>query len=113
MRPASFKAQASWVETDLVSDLDTSSLFFNRELSLLAFQQRVLDEAKDAANPLLDRLNFLAILSSNLDEFFILRVAVLKQKLASGVAAKSLDGRTGQDLLDAIAATVVRIETEA
>ncbi len=59
-------------------------LYLDRELSLLAFQRRVLEEAEDASNSLLERVKFLSILSSNLDEFFMVRVAVLKQKLSSG-----------------------------
>src|SRR5258705_9495107 len=113
--PAAVRERPSTVEPageelPAVPDLDSPTLFFNRELSLLAFQQRVLDEAKDAANPLLERVNFLSILGSNLDEFFMVRVAVLKQKLASSVAEKSGDGRTGQVLLDAITAMVTGVE---
>ena len=93
--------------------LDSPALFCNRELSLLAFQERVLDEARDEANPLLDRVNFLSILGSNLNEFFMVRVAVLKQRLASGVVDVSPDGTTGQKELDAIAAEVKRIEQAA
>src|SRR5271156_259901 len=63
-------------------------LYVDRELSLLAFQRRVLEEAKDPANALLERVKFLSILFSNLDEFFMVRVAVLKQKAATNV----LDG---------------------
>ena len=91
-----------------VPSLDSPSLFCNREMSLLAFQLRVLEEARDEANPLIERLNFLSILSSNLSEFFMVRVAVLKQSLAA-----SVDGRTGQEQLDAIAAEVTRIENSA
>ncbi len=63
-------------------DLRDPRLYLDRELSLLAFQRRVLEEAEDPSNPLLERVKFLSILSSNLDEFFMVRVAVLKQKLS-------------------------------
>ena len=57
------------------SELNDPSLFVNRELSLLEFQRRLLDEAKDERNPLLERVKFLAILGSNLDEFFMVRIS--------------------------------------
>jgi polyphosphate kinase len=63
--------------------LSDPSLYLDRELSLLAFQHRVLQEAQDAANPLLERVKFLSILFSNIDEFFMVRFAVLKQKAAT------------------------------
>ena len=68
--------------------------FINRELSWLEFNQRVLDEALDESNPLLERLKFFTIVSSNLDEFFEVRIAGLKQEIESGQAERSLDGLT-------------------
>ncbi len=68
----------------------------NRELSLLEFQKRVLEEARDAQNKLLERVKFVSIVSSNLDEFFMVRVAALKQKLEKGSAGsehRRQDGR--------------------
>ncbi len=64
---------------------DDPELYVNRELSLLEFQRRVLEEAQDASNPLLERVKFLSILGSNLDEFFMVRVAGLLNQLESGV----------------------------
>src|ERR1700733_13962317 len=73
---------ASTASPDLTS-LNDPSLYLDRELSLLAFQYRVLQEAQDPANPLLERVKFLSILFSNIDEFFMVRFAVLKQKAAT------------------------------
>jgi len=67
-------------------DLDDPSLYVNRELGLLSFQWRVLEEAQDASNPLLERVKFLAIVGSNLNEFFMVRVASLNAQLDAGIA---------------------------
>src|SRR3954471_7924679 len=69
--------------------LDDPSLYFNRELSWLEFNRRVLDEARDPTVPLLERLKFLAIFGSNLDEFFMVRVGGLQQKVQAGIAIGS------------------------
>ncbi len=69
-----------------------SQLYFNRELSLLEFHARVLEEALDDRNPLLERLKFLSIFSSNLDEFFMIRVSGLKEELEHAASIVSADG---------------------
>jgi polyphosphate kinase len=79
-----------------------SSLYLNRELSWLEFNARVLHEAEDARTPLLERLKFLSIFSTNLDEFYMVRVAGLRRQVAAGVLATSADGMSAQAQLDAI-----------
>ena len=76
--------------------------FLNRELSWLEFNQRVLDEAFDKKNPLLERVKFFCITSSNLDEFFEVRVAGIKQQMESGVVEDSVDGMTATENFRAI-----------
>jgi polyphosphate kinase len=80
-------------------DLQNPSYYFNRELSWLEFNYRVLSEALDERTPLLERLKFLAIFSSNLDEFFMVRVAALKQQVEAGVSKLTPDGRTPEQQL--------------
>jgi polyphosphate kinase len=74
------------------TDLNARELYLNRELSLLAFQRRVLEEAEDESNPLLDRVKFLAILGSNLDEFFMVRVSGLLEQAEAGIVEVGADG---------------------
>jgi polyphosphate kinase len=85
-------------------DLHDPALFTNRELSWLEFNARVLEEARDAFLPVLERLKFVGIVASNLDEFFMVRVAGLKQQAASGVADTPADGLLPGEQLAAIAA---------
>jgi len=82
-------------------ELDSHEFFLNRELTWLSFNSRVLHEAADERNPLLERLKFLAIVSSNLDEFFMKRIGSLKRKVAAGIQDKSADGLTAQQQIDA------------
>lgn len=89
------------VETQPVN-LRDPQYYFNRELSWLEFNHRVLQEAIDARTPLLERLKFLAIFSSNLDEYFMVRVAALKQQVEAQVTKLSPDGRTAQEQLGMI-----------
>lgn len=83
-------------------NLSDPQYYFNRELSWLEFNNRVLHEALDPRTPLLERLKFLAIFSSNLDEYFMVRVAALKQQVEAQVSKLTSDGSTPQQQLDAI-----------
>jgi polyphosphate kinase len=90
---------------DLIADLPElpSDRYNDRELSWLAFNERVLDLARDTKRvPLLERARFLAIFCSNLDEFFMVRVAGLKRRMAAGVAVPSNSGMMPRELMDAI-----------
>ncbi|MGH3994154.1 MAG: RNA degradosome polyphosphate kinase, partial [Pseudonocardiaceae bacterium] len=88
-----------------VVDLRQPDLYFNRELSLLEFNRRVLDQARDDSVPLLERLKFVCIVSSNLDEFFEIRVAGLKQQVALGAAPIGPDRLGPSEQLKRIAET--------
>ncbi|MFM8421367.1 MAG: polyphosphate kinase 1 [Verrucomicrobiota bacterium] len=88
-------------------------VFFNRELSWLEFNRRVLGEARSAGVPWLERLKFFCIAHSNLDEFFEVRVAGLRQEKESGRGGRSPDGRTAGETLEAVAASVRALLREA
>ena len=82
--------------------LDSPELYINRELSLIAFQRRVLEEAADPANPLIERVKFLSIVSSNMDEFFMVRVAGLWQQIENRNHEISKDGKGPSEVLEVI-----------
>lgn len=90
------------MENPLVIDGHATDLYFNRELSWLAFNMRVLEEAQNEAVPLLERVRFLAISASNLDEFYMVRVAGLRTQALAGIQAPSLDGATPTQQLSKI-----------
>jgi polyphosphate kinase len=83
--------------------------YLNRELSWLEFNARVLFEARDSRNPLLERVKFLAIFASNLDEFFQVRIAGLRQQVSAGSAAPAPDGRTAAEQLAAARSRVLEL----
>ncbi len=100
---------------DSVSELDLNNpkWYINRELSMLEFQRRVLGEAKDETNPLLERVKFLSILGSNLDEFFMVRVSGLVKQVDAGVQDLPPDGLTPSEQLAAIRKITGQLMSEA
>jgi polyphosphate kinase len=96
-----------------LTDLRAPSLYVNRELSQLDFQRRVLEEARDDRNPLLERVKFLAIVGSNLDEFFMVRVAGLKKQVDAGVIEWPPDGMTPAEQLAATRKVTQQLMVEA
>lgn len=99
--------------THVTRDLDDPELFINRELSLIDFQRRVLEEAQDSRNPPLERLMFLSFVGSNIDEFFMVRVAGLKRQVKKGVSDPGPDGMSSSEQLRAIRASVIRLNRSA
>jgi len=83
-------------------DLSRPDLYFNRELSWIEFNRRVLDEAADLRHPLLERIKFGAIFTTNLDEFFMIRVSGLREQVAAGLGERSPDGLTPTEQLTAV-----------
>lgn len=94
-------------------DLASPSLYINRELSMLEFQRRVLEEARDEENPLLERLKFLAIFGSNMDEFFMVRVSGIRKQIEANVVKLSEDGLTPREELAVIRKTAQELMHEA
>src|SRR5581483_7053310 len=95
------------------SEFRDPDLYINRELSLLSFQRRVLEEAEDERNPLLERVKFLAIFGSNLDEFFMVRVAGLAAQVEAGSMDVGPDGMSPRAQLVAVRREVKRLLNEA
>src|SRR5436305_13991122 len=89
--------------------LDSPDLYLNPHLSLLAFQRRVLEEARDPSNPLLERVKFISILGSNVDEFFMVRVAGLWQQIETRTTEISMDGRSPAEQLELIRQNVTEL----
>src|SRR6476660_3633921 len=102
-------ANAAPVEKTAPPELDDPRLYVNRELGLLAFQWRVLEEAQDSTNPLLERIKFLSIVGSNLNEFFMVRVASLRAQLDAGIPEFGPDRMSPSAQLVAIRREVKRL----
>ena len=109
------------VSNDLIDDFDEmvtfdvdatlpTDRFLDREISWLSFNQRVLELAEDPDTPLLERANFLAIFASNLDEFFMVRVAGLKRRIATGLAVPTNIGTSPKDVLATINARAYELQ---
>ncbi|NNK95578.1 MAG: RNA degradosome polyphosphate kinase, partial [Desulfobacterales bacterium] len=93
-------------------NLDSPEWFLNRELTWLAFNKRVLAEATDETVPLLDRVFFVAVVGSNLDEFFMKRIGGLKQQVGAGVKKPTVDGMLPQEQIDACQKVVIEVLIE-
>jgi polyphosphate kinase len=100
------------MEEESSAVLSDPSLYNNRELSLLEFNERILEEAQDPSNPILERLRFICIVASNLDEFFEVRVASLKQQRQSNVSAPGPDEMSPGEQLAAISSRVRQMVDE-
>ncbi len=107
------QAQEQQAVPPVPTDLLDASLYINRELSQLEFNRRVLDEARDERNPLLERIKFLAIVDPNLEEFFMVRVGGLRMQKSAGVTDLSIDGRTPVQQLAEIRRQAVKLMQES
>ncbi len=95
--------------TQTIKKFKPNEMFFNRELSWIQFNYRVLEEAQDKNNPLLERLKFCAIFISNLDEFFMIRVAGLKEQINAQLHKKTTDGMTAEEQIHRIYESLIPI----
>src|SRR5512136_2608202 len=100
-------------DLQLAIDLNSPTYFINRELSALGFLHRILEEAMDETNPLLERVKFLAFVGSNLDEFFMVRVAGLKKQVDAGVMDLPPDGLTPAEQLAEIRKVTINLMKDA
>jgi polyphosphate kinase len=96
-------------EPEPPSDLENPKLYDNRELSWLSFNERVLELAEQSSEPLLERLNYSSIVTSNLDEFFMIRVAGLHDQVDAGLSDPGPDGRTPSQVIDELRARIVEL----
>jgi polyphosphate kinase len=94
------------------NELERPELYLNRELSLIEFNRRVFEEAKDPRHPLLERVKFISIFETNTDEFYMIRLAGLRDQVASRAALRSPDGLTAQQQLKAVRRTMRSLQQE-
>ncbi len=106
------KGDAVVTQPEPVEDLSDPKLYLNRETTWLEFNRRVLHEAQDEGTPLLERVKFVAIVSANLDEFFMKRIGGLKQQVGAGVQELSVDGRSPQEQIEECRQIVREIEAQ-
>src|SRR5258706_16358681 len=94
------------------AELGQPELYINRELSWIEFNRRVLEEAEDSRHPLLERVKFLSIFDTNLDEFIMIRLSGLKDQIAAHVTTLSPDGLTAEEHLSAVRQRLAPLEPE-